>query len=256
MALSYAISSLVLGILTLLFFGILQWLHLSTGSLVDWLIGVASFWWLMAIVTIPWNVYFDAREVLAQAQKSRSLGIAVDEEQVNYVRRVARGALLLALALHLGSAVGLYSLAAAGISVVGYVSSGATLLLTGLRPATRAYKYLATRLRAIGREINYPRQDVLELRDRVMLIESQLQGITAQLDSQQPQSLTAKWQRAAQELRQDAVELRANLRQLEAQNSAQHQQLSRDAQQAIAQLTEDSEFLGHVREIIRFVKTA
>ncbi len=35
-----------------------------------------------------------------------------------------------------------------------------------------------------------------------------------------------------------------------------HEQLSREAQNAIAQLNEDSQFLGHVREIIRFVKTA
>ena len=46
---------------------------------------------------------------------------------------------------------------------MGYVSSGAALLLTGLRPALRAYQYIATRLSMIRQQIKYPREDVCEV---------------------------------------------------------------------------------------------
>jgi hypothetical protein len=46
-----------------------------------------------------------------------------------------RKSLWLAIGLHILSTIGLYLLAIAGISAVGYISSGAALLLTILRPA-------------------------------------------------------------------------------------------------------------------------
>lgn len=58
----YISFSISLAILAAILAGIIQWLNISAGSLVDWLIGIASFWWLLIIVTIPWNIYFDARE--------------------------------------------------------------------------------------------------------------------------------------------------------------------------------------------------
>ena len=49
---------------------------------------------------------------------------------------------------------------------------------------------------------------------------------------------------------------KAVLEEYQAKNTVAHEQLSREAKNAIASLSEDSQFLGHVREIIRFVKTA
>jgi hypothetical protein len=128
-------SSLGIMILVLLAFSVLQWFHIPTGNFLDWVIGGASFWWLLVIVTVPWNVHFQAKEVLAEGAQSTEKGIPVDEKQLEYVKVLARRSLFVALALHLFSAVGLYTLAATGISAVGYISSGAALLLTGLRPA-------------------------------------------------------------------------------------------------------------------------
>ena len=155
-------SSLALMFLTLLTFGVLQWLQLPVGSFLDWLIGLASFGWLIIIVTVPWNVHFQAREVLAEAEESAAKGIAIEERQIKYVQMLAKRSLGLVLVLHLLSAVGLYVLAAMSISAVGYVSSGAALLLTALRPTLRAYQYLAARLARIRQTVKYPREDVVD----------------------------------------------------------------------------------------------
>ncbi|NEO34126.1 MAG: hypothetical protein F6K36_27720 [Symploca sp. SIO3C6] len=245
-----------LGILALLSFGLLQWFHISAGHFLDWLIGIASFWWLLVIVVVPWNVHFEAREVLAEASVSTEKEITIDPDKINYVKSLSKWSLVLAIALHLLSAVGLYTLAATGISAVGYLSSGAALLLTCLRPTIRLYEYLATRLAIIRQEFKYPRADIQELNHRVESLENTLKGIEEQLDPEEPYSWVATYGRYWQETRKDIARLEASLRQQQADNDNEHNRLSQEAKQAIAQLTTDSQFLDHVREIIRFFKTA
>ncbi len=248
--------SAILGILTLLMFGLLQWLHVSAGHLLDWIIGVGSFWWLLVVVTVPWNVHFDARQVLADAAQSVDKGITIDSKQVAYAKVIASRSLFVAIILHIVSAIGLYTLAATGISAVGYISSGAALLLTILRPTVRLYEYLATRLAAIRQEFQYPRQDIYELRDRFGNLEMNVKRIEEKLDPEEPYSWVATQQRYWEETRKDVARLTASLEQLQAQNEAEHQRLRREAENAIAQLSTDGQFLDHVREIIRFFKTA
>ena len=74
----------------LLAFGILQWLHIPAGSFLDWVIAVAIFEWLLVIVTVPWNIHFEAKAVLDEAAVSAQKGIKVDEKQVEYAKVVAK----------------------------------------------------------------------------------------------------------------------------------------------------------------------
>ncbi|MCD8489712.1 MAG: hypothetical protein LRZ84_23985 [Desertifilum sp.] len=248
--------SLSLPLLILLCFGILEWLHIPVGNFLDWLIGAASFWWLLVIVTVPWNIYFEAKEVLAEAETSTEKGIAVDAKQVAYAKMVEKRSLWIAIALHLLSTLGLYALAVTGVSVVGYIGSGAALLLTGLRPAIRTYEYLAARLAAIRQQVQYPREDVLEMRQRLEQLETTLERLEEQLDPEEPYSWAATYHRYWQESRRDIDNLVISHAELERTNQAEHRQLRQEAENAIAQLTVDSQFLNHVREIIRFVKTS
>ncbi len=248
--------SIGLGILLLVMFAILKWLGLPAGHLIDWLIGIASFWWLVVIVTVPWNVYFDAQEVLAESAISKSKNIPVEDQQIRYVLRVARWSIVIAIALHLLSALALYLLAVTGISAVGYLSSVATLLFTALRPAIRAYQYIARRLSTIRQQISYPREDILELRNRFAQLEEKVKHLDNQLDTKNSQSWATLQEQKLQSTRQELNYLRASLEQFQSKNQVEHEELSRQSQNAIAQLTEDSQVLGHVREIIRFFKTA
>ena len=248
--------TIALGILILLLFGILEWLHVPAGNLIDWLIVIASFWWLVVIVTIPWNVYFEAKQVITEAEISREKGITVDNKQIDYVTSVSRWSIIIAIALHIISAIGLYVLAATGISGIGYISSAAALLLTGLRPAVSAYQYVAARISSIRRQINYPREDVIELRNRFIILEDTVKKLSTQLDPKNDRSLINIQQREWQQICEDMAKLRSVLEQLKADNKLEHQRLSEAARNAISQLTEDSQFLGNVREIIRFIKNA
>ncbi|NJP11603.1 MAG: hypothetical protein HC866_20810 [Leptolyngbyaceae cyanobacterium RU_5_1] len=245
-----------LAVLVLFTFGILQWLQIPSGSFLDWLIGAVSFWWLLVIVTVPWNIHFAAKTVQADAAESQTQGITVDAQQLRYVRQVAQRSLWVAIALHILSALGLYLLAVTGISAIGYVTSSAALLLTALRPAVSFYQYLAARLREIGHTFKYPREDVVELRDRVIQVETTLQQLEYQLNLENADSFAATQQRLLTALRQDLTQLAATHEDLKATNHADHERLARDARNAIAQLSTDGQVLEHVREIIRFFKEA
>ena len=249
-------SSLGIGVLVLVAFGLLQWLHIPAGNFLDWIIGGASFWWLLVIVTVPWNIHFQAKEVIAQGEISTEKGIAVDNKKLKYVNLLAKRSLLIAIGLHLISAIGLYILAATGISAVGYFGSGAALLLTGLRPAISAYEYLYARLKMISQEWKYPREDIVELRNRFSTLEQSVKSLQKQLNPEEPSSVAAKQEQYITENRQALAKIAANLEELRATNQTEHERLSREARQAIAQLSTDGQFLDNVREIIRFFKEA
>ena len=248
-----------LGALLLLFlagFGLTQWLHLPFGNFIDWIIGASIFVWLLVIVTVPWNVYFQSQSVLNQATVSKDRGINVDEQQLPYVRSLAQRSLWLALGLHLVSAIALYVLAASGVGTIGYVGAIAALLLTILRPAISAYEYISQRLQAISQQINYPREDVMELRQRFANLEESVRQINEQLSIENPYSWVSKYEQFADETRKDLSRLGANIEDLRATNERDHDRLLRESRQAIAQLSSDSQFLDQVREIIRFFKSA
>jgi hypothetical protein len=249
-------TGVMLTLLVVVVFAVLQWLQVPSGQLLDWIVGIASCWWLLVVVTVPWNIHFQAREVVYDAARSEEREIAVRPEQVAYARRWVGRSLLIAVALHLLSALALYALAAAGISQVGYITAFAALLLTGLRPLARAYAYVADRLSAIGRELRYPRDDVAKLLSDVEDLRGRLQHIEDAINLDAPQSWAAQVRGQLDDLRAHGATTRAALDELRAANQLEHQRLAREAQGAIAQLSVDSQFLGHVREIIRFVKEA
>ncbi|NEO27433.1 MAG: hypothetical protein F6K03_11200 [Kamptonema sp. SIO4C4] len=242
-------------VLVLLTFGILQWLGVESGDFIDWIVGTASFWWLVVIVTVPWNVHFEAKTVLADAEISKQKGITVNDRNVHYAAKIARRALWVAFALHGSSALVLYLLAVFGISSIGYVSSLLALLLTGLRPAIATYLYLSARLTNIGHELKYPRNDIVKVQQQLLQLEDNYRSLAYELDPEQTNSWRANSQRILNQLGEEVANLSATYRQLKADNAAEHQRLAQEAKTAIAQLNADSEFLDRVREIIRFFKS-
>jgi hypothetical protein len=158
--------------------------------------------------------------------------------------------------LHVISAIALYVLASSGIGTIGYVGAIAALLLTVLRPAISAYEYIAQRLSLISQQIDYPREDVMELRQRFANLEESVRQINEQLSTDNPYSLVTKYEQFANEMRKDLSRLGANVEDLRATNALDHDRLARESRQAIAQLSADSQFLEQVREIIRFFKSA
>lgn len=241
-------------LLALLTFGVLNWIGMPIGSFVDWLIGIVTFVWLMTVVTVPWNIHFEAKEVLNDAKTSKEKNIQFDDNKLNYVRKLAFWGLTIALILHLLSAAVLYWLAYTEVSQVGYYGAIAALLLTFLRPSVRAYQYISMRLYSIRQEILYPRDDVATLYGTLEDLKYQLQDIQRLLDINEQDS----WRNVLQGkliLHQNQLsQLKANLDYLTESNQKEHERISKETQHAVAQLSEDGKFIDNLVEIIRFIK--
>lgn len=133
-----------------------------------------------------------------------------------------------------------------------------------MRPTIRGYRYLNKRLSSIKKEVKYPREDAIELKNKVDTLNTAVEKIETLLDTKNPDSLVSKQQQATQEIQSRLAHQKALLEEYQAKNAIEHEKLSQEAKSAdsvswhcvIAQLSEDSQFLGQVREIIRFVRTA
>jgi hypothetical protein len=230
-------------------FVLLRAFGLPIGELADWAIGIASFWWLVVIVTLPWNLYFQAKAVQQEAVVSQKRGIPVEDSTLAFLQKLIRWSLRVAIALHGLSALAFYGLAVGQVTPIGYPSAVAAVLLTALRPAIRGYEYLADRLAQLQGQIQIPREDALELAER-------LEQLQEQWDPGKPGSWAQQEEETRRYLRQELAALKAQLEQLRASNELEHRQLRQETRQAVAQLSVDSQFLGHVREILRFIKEA
>ena len=252
----YYSLSFGIGFLSLVVFFILQWLQIPAGNLIDWLIGIASFYWLLAIVTIPWNVHFEAKEVINEANLSQQNNIPVNSQQIGYVNKVAKWSIIVAISLHIGSAGILYLLSFTGVSNVGYVTSIAALGLTFLRPAIRGYEYLKSKLSVIKQQIKYPREDIIKLKGRVQKIETQIRQLQDKFNLNNPRSFASIQATNIGDIKAQLLVTSNTLEELINTNQQEHKQIQKYSENAISQLTEDSQFLGNVKEIIRFIKTA
>ncbi|MDM8518942.1 hypothetical protein QUF64_02765 [Anaerolineales bacterium HSG6] len=76
------------------------------------------------------------------------------------------------------------------------------------------------------------------------------------MDTSNKQSWATRQEARLNGLNQELDQVQVSLNDLRVSNQTDHIRLTREAEQAIAQITVDGQFLNHVREIIRFVKTA
>jgi hypothetical protein len=245
-----------LTVLTLLTFFGLQQLHMSTGSLVDWLVGVVVLWWLAVVTVLPWNAHFAALHVVEQARDSRANGIAVAEDSVAYASQIAQRFKWLAVGLHLGTALLLGGLAYFRVVAVGYPAAAAALVLTGARPAQRAYEHLSARLRHLADQMRYPREDVAELRARLHQLEEQSRATSQALNAERKGSWAHDQALALAALGKQLDRLDGRLEEEIRQNARAHEALTRQTSTEIARLSEDARFLNQVRDLIKFVKQA
>jgi len=244
-------SALALGVM-----GTLRWLGIPAGELVDWLVAIAGFWWLLAITIVPWNLYFGARQVQGEIVLSKKRGILVERDDAKFVQRTARRSLSAAIVLHLGSTVAFAAVAVSGLTTVGWFAAVAALALTLLRPAVRLYRHIAQALRAVGQRVKYPRDDVRTSLERLEEHSLRIDVIETDLQRDLEDSWAYRVEGQLAAVRKEIVVVRQRLDALIEGNEQAHRKLARDAERAAQRLGEDSAFLGNVREIIRFVKDA
>jgi hypothetical protein len=160
-------------------------------------VGVACLAWLVVIVVLPWNLYFQARQVLFEMKRSRARAIPVSEEHEAETRRVQARMLRISIGLHLVSAGLLWLGSYLSNEPLGSAFAALFLLSTLFRPAVEYYRYLRVQLGDVLNEVKYPRDDVAKLvadvrrdSDRLDAVEAAHRELTAQLAKLEHSSLS------------------------------------------------------------------
>jgi hypothetical protein len=175
----------VLGWLTLLIAGaaaalLVIWLgHLASVSVRELLItaGVlVGICWLVALVTVPWNLFFSARRALAEMAVSRERDISVREADVTEAALIARRMLRFALGAHAATAVAAALIALLTGDAAGYYVAAVFLAATGVRPAAEYLAHIRKRIATLTKESAYPRDDIATLSDRLELLERRVRA--------------------------------------------------------------------------------
>jgi Tfp pilus assembly protein PilO len=241
---------IVIGIVLLIvaaqFLGVVDLVRQSilTGHLLDWLTGVFCLLWLMVILKAPWDLYFKAYAVAFEQQRSRERGLRLEAGRENYVQTVRRRLLFFAIGAHAVSAAVIAVVTFFTEGTVGYWFAGFYLLSTLFRPVVAGYSYLWERLKAIGDESRYPRDDVEEMRQRLNRAETNLNQYRDELRGSE----------------RTVTELRDALRNVQLEKEREvndlHNRLtglSHEFERTIARLTDNQEVIKGIQAFVRLI---
>lgn len=236
----------------LVLYAVLSWLGQPVGRFSDWAVAMLGTWWLLGVVTIPWNIYFSGREVARQIAESRERGVSEVQAAPATVARITRWSLVAAVGIHLVSALLFAGLAYFEVSPVGWVGCVAAVALMFARPAARFYEHVMDLLRLTGERLRFPPDDVQAVRERLM----ELEGRAEMLNLGEPQSWASQLELRLQALEHGQRALGRRLDALVEDNDRAHEAIGREAARLGERVSEDVQFLGHVRELIGFIKRA
>ncbi len=217
--------------------------------LVTWGMGALSLVWLLILLTLPWNLHFEAKHLLFEIQRSRERGIPVNAERESYAVTLRDRMLKVSVVAHLASA----ALMAGGTWLlggsVGYYFSGFYLLGTFIRPGFEYYSYQRRRLRQMSEEVHYPREDVVKLRGDVM-------QLTARTDRQDEQleELTRSLGQLGERLEARVAAVGQTSQEADRHLERQVTALSHKFEETIGRLTDNQEILAGIKAFLRMVR--
>lgn len=220
---------------------------IEAGHLLDWVMGALSLVWLLVILKAPWDLFFQAQSVAFEQQRSRERGVSLTPGRESYVIAVRRRLLGFAIGAHLFSAALITAITYFTHGTTGYYFAGFYLLSTLFRPTVAAYAYLAEKLRSVGEEAHYPREDVVELRMRMEQAEVEARRLNEEI------------QTVREELRH-AEEFAANRdAELEAELTDQRQRLhalTREFEVTVSRLTDNQEVIKGIQAFVRLIRNS
>ncbi|MFD0899061.1 hypothetical protein [Actinomadura sediminis] len=209
-------------------------------------VGVLGFVWFAVLLTVPWNVYFQARRVVREARTSRERGIEVSAGNETEARRIARRVRTAAIGAHVVTAAATAVTTYFWGETFGYYISGLFLLSTLFRPAQAWFVHLRGRLGTMLQEVHHPRDDVLALIERVAFLEARAEAARLAVEQlhQADHTLDQRLEAVGTTASRSSDELS---RRIEA--------LGRRFEDAVSRLTDDQEVITGIKAFLRLLRT-
>ncbi len=209
----------------------------AAGHLLDWVMGGLCLLWLLVILKAPWDLYFQAHAVTFELQRSQERQIPIKEGREAYLRRLQQRLGWLAVGAHLLSAALIAAVTYHAHSAVGYYFAVFYLVSTAFRPALAGYVYLTHKLQAIGEEVRYPREDIAELRQKLLWQEATVRSLMDQMKESREEQ-----QREVSTRGVEDRELRGKV-----------EAISREFETTISRLTDNQEVIKGIQAFVRLI---
>jgi hypothetical protein len=213
--------------------------HVPPELLLVWSSGAVCLGWVVALVTIPWNLHFHARAVRADLERTASRGVAVEPERIAETVRIARRTLVVSIAAHIVSAAIVGAIAAWSRHPLWLWFGGFFLVSVGFRPGFEYFRHLRHRLRRIHDDARYPFEDVASLIGRV--------------DANGSSLYLAQHAIADLERRLDAA--RDEARKRDEETDQRIAQIVRRFDETLDRLTDNREIVAGLKAFLRMVRT-
>ncbi len=208
--------------------------------LLDVIMGVLCFLWLLVILKAPWDLYFKAREVEFEQVRAAERNIVLEVGHETYVRRLHPKLLLLAIGTHLFSAALIAAITFASHGKVGYYFSLFYFVSTVFRPLLAGYEYLMSKLYTLSSAAYFPRFDSVELEQKLRVLEE-----TYRLNEERYNALNAELYREKTEREEEAFRLRHSIT-----------EIGNEFEATISRVSTNEEVVRGLGALVAFVRQA
>jgi hypothetical protein len=214
-------------------------LHLGTSSIntLDWVMGTLCLVWLVIVLKVPWDLYFQAQSVHFEIRRSHERNVPVIAGRQEYIVQLRHKLGWLAVGSHLASALLIAVITRYTGGQVGYLFALFYLVSTAFRPAAAGYAYLSQKLRSIATEVRYPREDIVEVRDRLKIQEDKAESLDKCVDD------------LLDTLNQERNEREAETREIRQNINA----IGREFEMTVSRLTDNQEVIRGIQAFVRLV---
>lgn len=248
-------AALVL-IVTYLLSAIFNWnTHFpSMKTILDISGGFIALMWMLVIIKVPWDLYFETKNVLFEMARSEEKHISITTERRNYVIRMRRITGFIAVAAHIISSSIIAGITYLAHGEIGYYFAFFYLLTTFFRPAVEAYRYLMAKLAEIRGEVKVPREDAINLRNELDQAKAQLKLLAEQLDSSNSRITANEEQQRS--LQANINNLQFALQRAEQTYESRLKQLTTEIERMMTKAFDQQDVVNGLRAFARLIKEA
>ncbi|MFC6155147.1 hypothetical protein [Kribbella jiaozuonensis] len=217
----------------------------SLQEILSLFLAVLCLLWLVLLLTVPWNLSFQAQALIHEIRTSRARGIDVPPEREPEARRIAVRMRWFAIGAHLVSAGIVALITAVSGGAIGYYLAGLYLVSTFFRPAGAYFAYLRDRMTSMLRDVKHPRDDLIETLHRLETLKSDVEVLNDE-SAEQAQRLTHLEQTLA------VADTRATDR--DRALNAKVDAHARQFEHSLTRLTDNQEVIAGLKAFLRLVR--
>ena len=205
---------------------------------------------LLGILKLPWDLYFDSKNLLAEQQESLENEIDIRQEDIHYTAKMSRRLFLLCIGAHLVSALVIAAATYYSGGNLGYYFAGFFLLSTTFRPGWAFYLAQRRRFAMLRSRTYVPRQDATQLAMRIDTLESNLMQLTEEIryNAEQVNDKLGK-------LQLDQNQIAEDHRQMNKKYYQKVEMICDEFEKSISKLNHDKELLSGMKAFIKMIKT-